>query len=103
MWGFRSTIRTMELLIGTVISALATAFVLGIIELILPASFYRFVKILATYPINLVAFWYLGFTGFEVFVAAGAASLLALVVTIVVEKLSTPQTTVVNNNYRRNL
>jgi hypothetical protein len=89
----------MELLIGTVISALATAFALGLLELVTPASFYRYVKIVGTYPLNLVAFWYLDFKGFSVFVAAGAASLLALVVIGVVDKMSQPQPTVVN---RRN-
>lgn len=90
----------MELLIGTVISALATAFALGLLELITPASFYRYVKIVGTYPLNLVAFWYLEFTGFPVFVASAAASLLALLVLGVVDRLSQPQTAVVN---RRNL
>jgi membrane protein implicated in regulation of membrane protease activity len=90
----------MELLIGTLISALATAFALGIIELITPASFYRVIKIVATYPLNLLAFWFLDFKGFSVFVAAAAASLLALIITLVVDRLSVPQQTVVN---RRNL
>ncbi len=89
----------MELLIGTVISALATAFALGVLELITPALFYRYVKIVGTYPLNLVAFWYLEFTGFPVFVAAAAASLLALLVIGVVDRLSQPQPAVIN---RRN-
>jgi len=89
----------MELLIGTVISALATAFAIGLIELITPAGFYRYVKIVGTYPLNLVAFWYLEFTGFPVFVAAAAASLLALLVIGVVDRLSQPQPTAIN---RRN-
>jgi hypothetical protein len=89
----------MELLIGTVISALATAFALGVLELITPALFYRYVKIVGTYPLNLVAFWYLDFQGFSVFVAAAAASLLALLVIGVVDRLSQPQPAVIN---RRN-
>jgi hypothetical protein len=89
----------MELLIGTLLSALATAFALGVLELITPASFYRYVKIAGTYPLNLVAFWYLEFTGFPVFVAAAAASTLALVIMSVVDRMSQPQPAVIN---RRN-
>ena len=89
----------MDILIGTVISALATSFALSLLEAITPASFFKFIKLLGTYPLNLVAFWYLDLTGFPVFVGAAAASLLALVVNLVVELLSRPQPTVVN---RRN-
>jgi hypothetical protein len=89
----------MELLIGTLISALATAFALGVFELITPASFYRYIKIAGTYPLNLVAFWYLEFEGFPVFVASAAASTLALVIISVVDRMSQPQPAVIN---RRN-
>jgi hypothetical protein len=88
----------MELLIGTILSALAVAFALGIVELITPANFYRYVKIAATYPFSLIALWYLDFDGFPIFVCAAASAWLALIATIVVEKLSV---TVVTKNYRR--
>ena len=84
----------MELLIGTVISALAVAFALGILELITPASFYRYIKIAATYPMALFALWYLDFGGFTIFVCAGAAAWLALFATRVVEKMSEQQVVV---------
>lgn len=84
----------MELLIGTIISALAVAFSLGILELITPASFYRYLKIAATYPMALIALWYMEFDGFPIFVCAGAAAWLALVAIRVVEKLSAQQTVV---------
>lgn len=84
----------MELLIGTVISALATAFALGILELITPANFYRYIKIVGTYPMALIALWYLDFGGFPIFVCAAAASWLALTATRVVESMSTQQVVV---------
>lgn len=87
----------MELLIGTLLAAFAVAFALGVLELITPASFYRYVKIIGTYPLALVALWYLDFVGFPIFVCAASAAWLALTALRVVEKLSV---TVVNN-YRR--
>jgi hypothetical protein len=92
----------MDILIGTIISALASAFALGLLQLITPAKVFRFVKIIGTYPLALVALWYLDFAGFAIFVAAAASSLLALVVTLVVERLSTPQAAVVTNRFTRN-
>lgn len=91
----------MDILIGTVISALATSFAISLLEAIIPAKIFWYVKLIGTYPLNLVAFWYLDLKGFPVFVGAAAASLLALVVNLVVQRLSAPQTTVVNNRYTR--
>lgn len=87
----------MELLIGTLISALAVAFTLGVVEYITTPGFFKYVKMIATYPMALVALWYLDFSGFPIFVCAAAAAWLALTANRVVEKLSV---TVVNN-YRR--
>jgi hypothetical protein len=84
----------MEILIGTIISALAVAFSLGILELITTASFFRYVKIVATYPMALIALWYLDFGGFPIFVCASAASWLALTATRVVEIMSARQVVV---------
>jgi hypothetical protein len=78
----------MDILIGTIISALATGFVLSVLDATLPAGFFRYVKLIGTYPMNLIAFWYLDLKGFPVFVGAAAASLLALLLTLVVERLS---------------
>jgi hypothetical protein len=84
----------MEILIGTIISALAVAFALGVLELITPASFYRYIKIAGTYPLSLIALWYLDFGGFTIFVCAGAAAWLALFAIRVVERMSAQQVVV---------
>ncbi len=84
----------MEILIGTVISALAVAFALGIFELISAANFYRYVKIVGTYPMALIALWYLDFGGFTIFVCAAASAWLALTATRVVERMSAQQVVV---------
>jgi membrane protein implicated in regulation of membrane protease activity len=81
----------MELLLGTIISALATSFSLGLLELITPEKFYRYLMILGVYPLSLLGLWYLNFGGFPIFVCAGAASALALLFLRVVERLSQPQ------------
>lgn len=87
----------MELLFGTLTAAFAVAFALGLLEYMTTPNFFQYVKLIATYPFALVALWYLGFSGFPIFVCAAAAAWLALTANRVVEKLST---TVVNN-YRR--
>ena len=87
----------MELLIGTLLAAFATAFALGIVEYITTPGFFKYVKLIATYPMALVALWYLDFAGFPIFVCAAAAAWLALTGNRVVEKLSV---TVVSNRRR---
>ena len=81
----------MELLIGTIISALATSFSLGLLELITPAIFYRYIMIVGVYPLSLLGLFYLNFSGFPIFVCAAAASALALLFNRVVERLSEPK------------